>query len=44
MKLPFGLDLKSLIVGAVFVWFVLPWIMGMLNRARSQNTPATPAV
>lgn len=44
MKLPFGLDLKSLIVGAIFVWFVLPWLMGMFNRATSRNAPATPAV
>ncbi|HVI71474.1 MAG TPA: hypothetical protein VM656_08320 [Pyrinomonadaceae bacterium] len=42
MRLPFGLDLKSLVVGAVFVWFVLPWIMGMVNRSR--NGTATPAV
>lgn len=34
MRLPFGLDLKSLIVGALFVWFVMPWIMGMVGRAR----------
>ena len=44
MRLPFGLDLKSLIVGAIFVWFVLPWLMGMFNRATTRNTPATPAV
>jgi hypothetical protein len=32
--MPFGLDLKSVIVGALFVWLVLPFIMGMLNRNR----------
>lgn len=35
--MPFGLDLKSIIVGALFVWFVLPWIMGMLGKARSKD-------
>lgn len=40
MKLPFGLELKSIIVGALFVWFVLPWIMGMLNRPSQSKVPA----
>lgn len=35
MRLPFGLDFKSLLVGALFVWFVLPWIMGMVGRRSS---------
>lgn len=35
--MPFGLDIKSLIVGALLVWFVLPWIMGMLNRPKTQK-------
>jgi len=38
--MPFGLDLKSLIVGALLVWFVLPWVMGMLSR---KSSPATAA-
>lgn len=33
--MPFGLDIKSFIVGAIFVWFVFPWIMGMLNRNKA---------
>jgi hypothetical protein len=33
--MPFGLDIKSLLVGALFVWFVLPWIMSMLNRPKA---------
>lgn len=33
--MPFGLDLKSLIVGALLVWFVLPWIMSFINRPKS---------
>jgi hypothetical protein len=30
--MPFGLDLKSLLVGALIAWFLVPWVMGMLNR------------
>lgn len=33
--MPFGLDLKSLILGALLVWFVLPWVTGMLGRKNS---------
>jgi antibiotic biosynthesis monooxygenase (ABM) superfamily enzyme len=32
MRLPFGLDLKSLIVGMLLAYFAVPWVMGMLNR------------
>jgi hypothetical protein len=35
--MPFGLDLKSVIVGAVFVWFVLPWIMGFISKAKTKE-------
>lgn len=30
--MPFGLDLKSIIVGALLVWFVIPWVMRLFNR------------
>jgi hypothetical protein len=30
--MPFGLQLKSVIVGVLFAMFVLPWIMGLLGR------------
>jgi len=33
--MPFNLDLKSIIVGALLVWFVLPWVMGMINRPKN---------
>lgn len=36
--MPFGLDLKSLIVGALLVWFVVPWVMSFMNRGKT--TPA----
>lgn len=35
--MPFGLDLKSLVVGALFVYFLLPWIMGMLNKPKASK-------
>ncbi|QAX92928.1 hypothetical protein SEA_WHEEHEIM_20 [Streptomyces phage WheeHeim] len=38
--MPFGLDLKSLIVGALLVWFVLPWITGMLGRKTAAKQAA----
>jgi hypothetical protein len=41
--MPFGLDLKSVIVGIVFAMWVLPWILGMFARgkASTQKTTAT---
>jgi len=38
--MPFGLDLKSVIVGGLFVWFVLPFLMGLLSRATSKPAAA----
>jgi hypothetical protein len=35
--MPFGLDLKSVIVGVLFAYFVLPWIMGMVSRAGTKD-------
>lgn len=32
--MPFGLDLKSIIVGILLVMFVIPWVMGMLNKKK----------
>jgi hypothetical protein len=39
MRLPFGLDLKSVIVGVLVAYFVIPWVMGMISSRR----PATSA-
>ena len=36
MRLPFGLDLISVLVGMAIVWFVLPWVMGLLNNRKPQ--------
>lgn len=33
--MPFGLDLKSVIVGALLVYFVLPFVLGLINRPGS---------
>lgn len=33
--MPFGLDLKSLIVGVIFAMWVLPWLLGMFSRSKS---------
>lgn len=32
--MPFGLDIKSIIVGILLVMFVIPWLMGMLNKRK----------
>jgi len=33
--MPFGLDFKSLIVGALIAYFVLPWVLGMVGSRKS---------
>lgn len=38
MNLPFGLELKSIVVGMLLAYFVVPWVLGMFNRGRA--TPA----
>lgn len=35
--MPFGIQLKGFIVGALFAMFVWPWIMGLVGRARSSG-------
>jgi hypothetical protein len=37
--MPFGLDLKSLVIGMLFAWFAVPWIMGLINRPAQSKTP-----
>lgn len=34
--MPFGLDLKSVIVGMLLAYFLVPWVMGMLQRPKKQ--------
>jgi hypothetical protein len=38
--MPFGLDLKSIIVGALFAMFVLPWVQAMIMRPRAERAAA----
>lgn len=38
MRLPFGLDFISVIVGVLFAMFVLPIILGWFSKMRSGNT------
>lgn len=38
--MPFNLDLKSLVIGAVLAMYVIPYLMGMVNRPRSTAAPA----
>lgn len=37
--MPFGLDLKSLIIGIVIALWVFPWVMGMI-QGRSRQPAA----
>ena len=37
--MPFGLDLKSVIVGILLAYFVIPWIQSTL--ARASNPPVS---
>lgn len=38
--MPFGLDLKSIVVGMLLAYFVLPWVMGMFNKPSAQRAAA----
>lgn len=38
MRLPFGLDLKSVIVGVVLAYFVVPFVMGKVSSLGSKST------
>jgi antibiotic biosynthesis monooxygenase (ABM) superfamily enzyme len=40
--MPFGLDVKSLIVGVLIAYFVIPWIMGLMSRgSASRSAPVS---
>jgi hypothetical protein len=38
----FGLDLKTAIITAIFVIFILPWIRSMLLSASAKSTTKAP--
>jgi hypothetical protein len=35
MRLPFGLDLKSIIVGVIIAYFVVPRVMALFNQPKT---------
>lgn len=35
--MPFGLDLKSIIVGILLAYFVVPMVMGLINKPSAQR-------
>lgn len=35
--MPFGLDLKSVILGVLLAYFVVPWVMSLINRPSAQR-------
>lgn len=40
--MPFGLDIKSLVVGILLAYFVIPYVRGkLLSASASQKTTAT---
>ena len=38
--MPFGLDFKSLVLGVLVAWFVIPYITALLARPTSQRAAA----
>jgi hypothetical protein len=38
--MPFGLDIKSMIVGALIAYFLVPMLMGMINRPTAARAAA----
>lgn len=38
--MPFGLDLKSLIVGFLLAWFVVPYVTALINRPSAKSQAA----
>lgn len=40
MRLPFGLDAKSVIVTIILMYLVLPWVLRMVSAKRSNSGTA----
>lgn len=36
--MPFGLDLKSIILGVLLAWFVLPYVQAQFVKVTSSNS------
>jgi len=39
-EMPFGLDIKSIVVGMLLAYFVLPMVMGLFNKPTAQRAAA----
>lgn len=35
MRLPFGLDLMSIVAGMLLAWSVIPWVLGFFTRRKA---------
>jgi predicted Na+-dependent transporter len=35
--MPFGLDFKSIVVGVLLGWFVVPWLMAMFAKGSASE-------
>jgi len=33
--MPFGLDLKSVVLGIILAWFIIPWVQRMIMSRKS---------
>lgn len=40
MRLPFGLDLKTIVVTLAFVYFIIPWVMGFMASRNASSKQA----
>jgi hypothetical protein len=40
MRLPFGLDFKSVVVTIIFVYFVMPWVLSFVGGMRKNGGTA----
>lgn len=36
--MPFGLDLKSVVVGLLVAYFLIPWIRSLMLRSKGEST------
>jgi hypothetical protein len=39
--MPFGLDLKSVVVGMLIAYFLVPYVMGLVARGRTPGARTT---
>jgi len=39
--LPFGIQIKGLVVGLLLAYFVLPWVLQFVNRSRNPRDAGT---